>query len=241
MIPIVGLSSGVRTRRGRQLTDPPVTGSVLVVQERARATACILRLSAAVVLLTTACGGTDSAAQPQSGRSFPPYDAELPPTTTCPEPVPAGSGAGAQLPDVTLPCLGQAGELSLRELPATPVVLTFWASWCGICREEMPELQRVAEAAGNQVLFLGVDVKDGQRQARFLLDELGITYANLYDESGRSLDLLSSPGVPTTLVLAPDGEILDKVMGAMAPERLHPLLTNELGIRFPDGTTAATD
>jgi cytochrome c biogenesis protein CcmG/thiol:disulfide interchange protein DsbE len=169
-----------------------------------------------------------------------PYDAELPPTSPCPEPLQGASGAGARLPDVTLPCLGRSTELALHELPAMPVVLTFWASWCGICREEMPQLQRIADEAGDQVLFLGVDVKDGQRQARFLLDDLDITWPNLYDESGRSLDLLPSPGVPTTLVLAPDGEILDKVVGAVDQGRLRELLTDRLGVRL-DGAAAATD
>ncbi|MDT0275574.1 TlpA family protein disulfide reductase [Blastococcus goldschmidtiae] len=153
----------------------------------------------------------------------------------------AGGGAGTQLPDVTLSCLGQPTELALRELPAVPVVLTFWASWCGICREEMPELQRLADEAGDQVLFLGVNVKDGQRPARFLLDDLRITHANLYDESGRSLELLPSPGVPTTLVLAPDGKILDKVIGATDQEQLRTLLTERLGVQLADGPSAATD
>jgi cytochrome c biogenesis protein CcmG/thiol:disulfide interchange protein DsbE len=198
------------------------------------------RASAAAVLLTTACGGAGGAGDLGSGITSRPDDAELPPTSPCPEPLQDGGGAGAQLTDVTLPCLGQSTELALRELPAMPVVLTFWASWCGICREEMPEMQRVADEAGDQVLFLGVDVKDGQRQARFLLDDLDVTWPNLYDESGRSLDLLPSPGVPTTLVVAPDGEILDTVVGAMDQERLRELLTDRLGVRL-DGAAAASD
>jgi cytochrome c biogenesis protein CcmG/thiol:disulfide interchange protein DsbE len=198
----------------------------------------VRRASAAVVLLTTACGGAGGGDRGSGGASQP-HTAELPATTPCPEPLEGGGGAGARLPDVTLPCLGQSTELALRELPAMPVVLTFWASWCGICREEMPRLQRVADEAGDQVLFLGVDVKDGQRQARFLLDDLGITWPNLYDESGRSLDLLPSPGVPTTLVLRPDGEILDTVVGAMDEEHLRELLTDQLGVRL-GGVAAVT-
>ena len=195
------------------------------------------RASLAVALLTTACaspgGPSDVVSQP--------YDADLPPTTPCPEPLEAGGGAGAQLPDVTLTCLGQPTEMALQELPAVPVVLSFWASWCGICREEMPKLQRLADEAGDQVLVLGVNVKDGQRQARFLLDDLGITHANLYDESGRSLDLLPSPGVPTTLVLGPDGEVLQKIVGAADQARLRSLLTERLGVQLAGDPSAATD
>lgn len=186
------------------------------------------------LILTTACG------EGGSGVTLT-EDGEPPATAPCPEPAEAGSGAGAQLPDITLACLGQPTELSLRELPATPVVLNFWASWCGVCREEMPKLQQVADAAGDQVLFLGVNVKDGQRQARFLLDDLGMSYPNLYDEPGRSLDLLPSPGVPTTLLLGPDGEILDKAVGAMDMDRLRTLLTDRLEVRLAGDAPTATD
>ena len=192
-------------------------------------------MSLAVLILTTACG------EGGSGVTYAAEEGEPRPTAPCPEPGEAGSGAGAQLADITLACLGQPTELSLRALPATPVVLNFWASWCGVCREEMPQLQQVADAAGDQVLFLGVNVKDGQRQARFLLDDLGMSYPNLYDEPGRSLDLLPSPGVPTTLVLGPDGEILDKAVGAMDMDRLHTLLTDRLGVRLAGDAPAATD
>ncbi|WP_255411563.1 TlpA disulfide reductase family protein [Blastococcus sp. TF02-8] len=196
------------------------------------------RVSVAAALLTTACTGPG---EPGSGVIPQAQEGDLPSTTPCPHPLEAGGGAGTQLPDITLTCLGQPTELALRELPAVPVVLTFWASWCGICREEMPELQRLADEVGDQVLFLGVNAKDGERPARFLLDDLGITHANLYDPSGRSLDLLPSPGVPTTLVLAPDGEIVDKVIGATDQERLRTLLTERLGVQLADGPSAATD
>lgn len=101
-------------------------------------------------------------------------------------------------------------------------------------------MQRVADGAGDQVLFLGVDVKDGQGAARWLLDDLGVTWPNLYDESGRLLDLVPSPGVPTTLLLAPDGEIVDRTIGAMSESRLRSLLTDRLGVRVPDATTSPT-
>lgn len=197
-----------------------------------------VRASIAVALLTTACANPGA---PGSGVLSQPDDADLPPTTPCPEPLGGGGGAGTRLPDITLSCLGQPTEMALRELPAVPVVLTFWASWCGICREEMPELQALADEVGDQVLFLGVNVEDGQRPARSLLDDLGVTHANLYDESGRSLDLLPSPGVPTTLVLAPDGEILDKVIGATDQDRLRTLLTDRLGVQLAGTPSAATD
>lgn len=210
------------------------TRSVAAVRSRVLSRSVSLAVSLAVVLFTVACGTGGSGDIPAAA------DGALPPTAPCPEPGKAGSGAGAKLPDSTLACLGQSAQLSLRELPATPVVLTFWASWCGVCREELPQLQEVADAAGDQVVFLGVNVKDGQRQARYLLDDLGVTFPNLYDGPGRSLDLLPSPGVPTTLVLGPDGEILDKVVGAMDMGRLRTLLTDRLGVRLTGTAATAT-
>lgn len=116
-----------------------------------------------------------------------------------------GVGTGAGLPELTLPCLGQPGSLNLRWLPATPVVLNLWASWCRACQDEMPALQLVQRAAGDSVLFLGIATKDGQSTARAFVADFEVTYASLHDRHGPALGQLGARGLPLTLVLGPDG------------------------------------
>lgn len=183
----------------------------------------VTSLLAAGLLAGCGSGGTgDDVARPAAGQ----------PATTaaCPEPV-TGRGAGANLPDLALPCLGRPGRLSLRQLPARPVVLNLWASWCGPCREEMPALQRVYEAAGGRVLFLGVATRDGEGPARGFVGDFGVTYPSLYDERGVALGRLGAPGLPLTLVLGPDGALLDRTVGGITQARLVGVL-ERAGVRL---------
>ena len=140
-------------------------------------------------------------------------------TTPCPEPA-STPGAGTNLPALALSCLGGPTTVELRQLPAKPVVLNLWASWCGPCRQEMPTLQKVHEAAGDQVLFLGIATRDQQDSARAFVADFGVTYASLYDRSGSALSKLGAPGLPLTLVLAADGTVVDRKVGGIEQDRL---------------------
>ena len=185
-----------------------------------RSLAAVLLVGASVL----AAGCSDGGGPGTGGAARPKEQGSLPPTVACPEPGTSGKGAGAQLPDISLPCLGQPGSLNLRDLPAKPVVLNLWASWCGPCREEMPALQRVHTAAGGQVLFLGIDTRDGQSAARSFVQDFGVTYASLSDPEGTVLNRLGGRGLPLTIVLAADGTVLDRTIGGITQDKLVSVL-----------------
>ena len=172
-------------------------------------------------LWSAGCSGSGN---PAISHATPSEQGVTAPTAACPEPGPTGAGAGARLPDVSLPCLGQPGSLNLRDLPARPMVLNLWASWCGPCREEMPALQRVHKAARGQVLFLGIDTSDGQGAARSFVQDFGVTYSSLSDPQARALNRLGGRGLPLTLVLAADGTVLDRTIGGIKQDKLAGVL-----------------
>ena len=137
-------------------------------------------------------------------------------------------------PDFEIALLNGEGTVSLDELAGKTVVLNFWASWCGPCREEMPALQASWEAhQGDDVVFVGVGAKnDKQGDAEAFAAEYGITYPIGRDtEGGDNLSGEAEKGYgvrlyPATFFITPDGMINEIVFGAMDTDRLETSIAN---------------
>ncbi|KAA2264953.1 TlpA family protein disulfide reductase [Solihabitans fulvus] len=99
-------------------------------------------------------------------------------------------------------------QISLADFQGKVVVLNLWGTWCGPCRAETPELQKVydqTKASGVEVL--GINVKDPQRTAaQDFVKNRGLTYPSVFDESGRAL--LGFKGYPRSAV--PSTIVLDR-------------------------------
>lgn len=130
--------------------------------------------------------------------------------TACP------SGVGAGLPDLTLPCLGGGPAVPLRG-PGTgrPVVVNAWATWCGPCTREMPELVELAARAAGRVDLLGVLTQDDQRQALEFARQLGVRYPSVVDDDGAFFRRYSA-GPPVTVFVRADGSVAHVERGEMA-------------------------
>lgn len=125
---------------------------------------------------------------------------------------------GRPAPEVTLPLLESAGEVSLRELRGQVVVVNFWASWCVACREEHPALVAVAERYRDSgVTFVGVDYQDQKSSAVEFLDTLGrggSNYRYVTDPGSRAALDFGLFGVPETFVIDRTGTVAAKITGA---------------------------
>ena len=110
-------------------------------------------------------------------------------------------------PDFTLHSVAGA-NLRLQEQRGQVVMLNFWASWCGPCRQEMPQLDRLYEkyhAAGFQLL--GVNVDENVRNATGVSSKLGLHFPVLLDTEKKVSRLYDLSTMPSTVLIDRDGRV----------------------------------
>jgi thiol-disulfide isomerase/thioredoxin len=134
----------------------------------------------------------------------------------------------AQLPAVSGQLVG-GGKLSLAADREHVLVLNFWGSWCSICRQEAPALSAAArQFRASGVRFVGVDVADESGSAVAYMNHFKISYPSLYDPNDqiapRFNGLIPILDLPSTLVVAPNGKIAGRVIGAVTAQDLERLI-----------------
>lgn len=126
-----------------------------------------------------------------------------------------GTSIGQLAPDFELPRLGQEGRSSLSEYRGKVVLLSFWASWCGPCRQELPELDKAwTQYKGKDVVFLGISVDERPDDAERFLTEVPFHFPTLIDTSGdTSAGQWRVASLPTTVVLDKSGVVRERHLG----------------------------
>lgn len=118
-------------------------------------------------------------------------------------------GEAVAAPSFTLERLDRPGKLSLASLRGKAVVLNFWASWCGPCREEAPILEQAwRDHRRRGLVVIGIDYNDFDGDARKFVREVGWTYPIVRDRSGEVLSRYSGSGVPETYVVDRRGRLV---------------------------------
>lgn len=109
----------------------------------------------------------------------------------------------------------EAGRaLGLNDFAGKLILFNLWATWCGPCLEELPSLDRLQSLRGDDrflVLAVSVDRKD-LASVRPFYDKLAIQHLGLYrDSAGNTLAGFGVQGLPTTILIGPDGEVLGMI------------------------------
>jgi cytochrome c biogenesis protein CcmG/thiol:disulfide interchange protein DsbE len=129
--------------------------------------------------------------------------------------------AGQPAPAFSLRRLDNGEKVNLASLRGKPIVMNFWATWCGPCRMEHPVLEWGHQKFGKDVHFLGVVFEDTEENARNFLASSPSTFPQLVDpSSGMSVDY-GVAGVPETYFIDAQGKILSKYAMPIEPETLE--------------------
>lgn len=128
---------------------------------------------------------------------------------------------GKPAPGFALREVGTNRTVDLAQFRGKPVVLNFWATWCGPCWEEHPVLVANARMLQPNVQFLGVVFQDKEDKILGFLNQRGSSYPTVVDEAGKTAIAYGVGGVPETYFVDANGVIQAKYAGPMSPDILR--------------------
>ena len=107
----------------------------------------------------------------------------------------------------------------LSEFFGKPIVLNFWASWCGPCQSEMPDFNQKYAELGGDVHFVMVNMTDGGREtvetASAFIKENGYEFPVFYDISGEAAAVYGAYSLPTSFFINAEGYVIAQAIGAI--------------------------
>jgi thiol-disulfide isomerase/thioredoxin len=128
--------------------------------------------------------------------------------------------AANMAPDFTMLDM-EGGEVNLASFFGKPIILNFWASWCGPCKSEMPEIQKFYEEYGEEIHFLLVSVDESLDTAKAFIAENGYTFPVYFDASSLGAYTYGASSIPLTFFIDAEGNLTAYYMGAMTESILQ--------------------
>lgn len=119
---------------------------------------------------------------------------------------------------------GEGNAVRLSDLRGKPVVVNFFASWCGPCKIEMPYFEESYKAYGDKVHFMMVNLNafgnDTEEAARQMIADGGYTFPVYFDTDGEAATGYAIRSMPTTIFVSADGELMGRQTGTIRKEAL---------------------
>ncbi len=139
-----------------------------------------------------------------------------------PTPAPVGIAPGNRAPTFTLAALdAEPAVRNLADWHGTPIVLSFWTTWCPYCRKQIPVLVAANQLTRTeQVQFVGVNVNEQATTVRRYVATHQISFPTLLDSDGRIANSYGVRGYPTTYFIDANGHIVAKHIGVLSEAQL---------------------
>jgi thiol-disulfide isomerase/thioredoxin len=116
-------------------------------------------------------------------------------------------------------------EVHLYDYIGKPIVLNFWASWCGPCKMEMPDFNERYLHLGDEIHFLMINMTDGAREtisiASAFIAEQGYQFPVFYDTTGSAAMTYGAYSLPTTFFIDAQGHAIAQAVGAIDADTLQ--------------------
>jgi cytochrome c biogenesis protein CcmG/thiol:disulfide interchange protein DsbE len=142
---------------------------------------------------------------------------------------------GFLAPNFTLTTL-DGSSVTLNDLQGTPVLINFWASWCGPCRSEMPHIQTVYKAHRDDgLVVLGVNQLESLPTVAAFVQEFDLTFPIPLDQSGEVSAVYRARALPTSFFVDADGVVRDVFTGPMTKGLLESKLEAILNSATSEG------
>lgn len=111
-------------------------------------------------------------------------------------------------------------QVALADLRGQPVVVNVWGAWCNPCRAEQPDLTEAANELGEDVAFLGINIRDASPEnAQGFVRTFDVPYPSVYSPDSRALlafeGTLGPRSIPATVVLDREGRVAASIIGSL--------------------------
>jgi cytochrome c biogenesis protein CcmG/thiol:disulfide interchange protein DsbE len=135
---------------------------------------------------------------------------------------------GGPVPSFDLPALDGSGRVTVDASRGRPLVVNFWASWCGPCRDEAPILEAAWRKYRGRVDFVGVDIRDFTTDARAFVERYGLTFPMAYDGPATTWGEWGIEALPETFVVDASGTIVEHTAVIESAEELETAIEKAL-------------
>ena len=119
----------------------------------------------------------------------------------------------------------EGNGVKLSDYFGKPIILNFWASWCGPCKMEMPDFNEKSQELAGEVQFLMVNMTDGSREtvetASAFIEEQGYTFPVFFDTTSEAAYTYGAYSLPTTYFIDAEGFAIAQATGAIGADMLQ--------------------